>query len=135
MRSIVNALSRAPVRAAFALAACLTLVANIPGKGAAAAELTFDLHVERGRLSGNVRTIQVKQDDAVKLRFTTDRKLILHLHGYDIEKGITPGVVGELTFTARATGRFPLHGHGPNERAGGHGHEEPPLAYVEVYPR
>ncbi len=35
----------------------------------------------------------------------------LHLHGYDIEKRIEPGAVTEMTFTARATGRFPVEVH------------------------
>ena len=54
---------------------------------------------------------------------------------HDIEKRIEPGVVGELTFRAYATGRFPLHSHASAERPGSHTHEEPPLAYIEVYPR
>ena len=71
----------------------------------------------------------------VKLRCTADKRQTLHLHGYDIELRVEPGVVADLTFTARATGRFPLHVHGPAERSGSHAHEEPPLATIEVYPR
>ena len=99
-----------------------------------AAEVTFDLHIERGRLPENMRVIRVKQGDVVRLRCTADRRTTVHLHGYDIELRIEPGVTRELTFTARATGRFPLHVHGPAERSGSHAHEEPPLATIEVYP-
>jgi hypothetical protein len=134
MKMIAKPIARALTASTLAFAACLMSAASVPGGQAVAAELTFDLRIERGRLTGNTRTIQVKQGDVVKLRFATDQKLTVHLHGYDIEKRIEPGVVGEISFTARATGRFPVHLHGANQ-PGGHGHEERPLAYVEVYPR
>jgi hypothetical protein len=128
--SLVTAMSR--TRSTFVTFALGLLLAC---GGANAAELTFDLDIERGRLPENMRTIRVKQGDVVKLRFTTDQRQTLHLHGYDIELRIEPGVGGELTFTARATGRFPLQVHGPAERSGSHAHEEPPLATIEVYPQ
>jgi DNA-binding transcriptional LysR family regulator len=122
---------------AFALRLSLALAAGMASGGAIAiaAELTFDLHIERGRLPENMRTIRVKQGDIVKLRCTADRRTTLHLHGYDIELRIEPGATKELSFTARATGRFPLHVHGPAERSGSHAHEEPPLATIEVHPQ
>jgi hypothetical protein len=98
-----------------------------------AAELTFDLAVERGRVPQNMRLIRVKQGDVVKLRWRTDRSLLLHLHGYDIENKIEPGATAELTFTARATGRFPVHVHTPKQ-GGGPTHEAP-LVQIEVLPR
>jgi hypothetical protein len=111
------------------------LAAGMASGAALAAELTFDLHIERDRLPENMRTIRVKQGDVVKLRCTADRRTTLHLHGYDIELRVEPGATRELTFAARATGRFPLHVHGPAERSGSHAHEEPPLATIEVYPQ
>jgi hypothetical protein len=100
---------------------------------AMAAELTFDLKVEHGRVPDNMRVIRVKEGDVVKLRCTTDRPLVLHLHGYNIEKRIMPGPPSELTFTAYATGRFPVHVHA--QGADDHAHEEAPLVNIEVYPR
>ena len=102
--------------------------------GVPAAELTFDIKIEHGRVPENMRLIRVKQGDVVKLRWTTDQPLVLHLHGYDIEKRIVPGATAEIAFTAYATGRFPVHVHAQPER-GGHGHGETPLTNVEVYPR
>ena len=101
--------------------------------GVSAEQLTFDLKVERGRVASNMQLIRVKQDDVVRLRWSTDRALDLHLHGYDIEQKIVPGSVSELTFTARATGRFPVEVHTP-KRGGGHSHGAP-LVQIEVYPR
>ena len=98
------------------------------------AEVAFDLRIERGRVAANMRLIRVRQGDAVKLRWTTDRPIILHLHGYDIEAKVEPGAVTEMAFTARATGRFPIEEHRPNAK-GGHSHGEAPLVRIEVYPR
>ncbi len=102
---------------------------------AMAAELTFDLKIDHGRVPDDMRLIRVKEGDVVKLRWTTDQAVVLHLHGYDIEKPIAPGAVTELTFTAYATGRFSLHVHAQGERAESHAHQEAPLIDVEVYPR
>lgn len=110
------------------------LIAGLVGIGGVSAEqLTFDLKVERGRVASNMQLIRVKQGDVVRLRWSTDRALDLHLHGYDIEQKIVPGSVSELTFTARATGRFPVEVHTP-KRGGGHSHGAP-LVQIEVYPR
>ena len=57
----------------------------------------------------------------------------VHLHGYDIEKEITPGAVSEMMFTARATGRFTVEPHLAKEPAGGHAHGDV-LVTIEVYP-
>ena len=134
MKGCGIAMARArPKLAAFGL--LTALVACIAPSGALAAELTFDLHIERGRVPENMRIIRVKQGDVVKLRCTADRRTTLHLHGYDIELRIEPRATRELSFAARATGRFPLHVHGPTERSGSHAHEEPPLATIEVYPQ
>jgi hypothetical protein len=104
-----------------------------PRTAVRAAELTFDLRIERGSVPANMRLVRVTQGDVVKLRWTADRATILHLHGYDIEMTVRPGAVADMSFTARATGRFPVSVHTP-QAGGGHTHE-PPLLHVEVHPR
>jgi hypothetical protein len=113
---------------------CL-LAASFAAVGANPTELTFDLRVENGRVPENMRLVRVIQGDVVKLRWHVDRPIVLHLHGYDIEKRVEPGTVGEMSFTARATGRFPLHAHTSGAPASDRAHDEAPLLYVEVYPR
>ena len=103
--------------------------------GVPAAELTFDIKMERGRVPDTKQLIRVNEGDVVKLRWTSDQPLILHLHGYDIEKRIAAGALTELGFTAYATGRFPIHVHAQGATASGHTHEDAPLAIIEVYPR
>ncbi len=97
-------------------------------------EVVFDLKVEKGKVAPSIRLIRVKQGDAVRLRWTTDRPIMLHLHGYDIEKTVEPGATTEMAFTAHATGRFPVEEHKPNAK-GGHSHGEAPLVRIEVRPR
>jgi hypothetical protein len=99
-----------------------------------AADLSFDLRIEKGRVAKAKRLIRVKQGDAVTLRWTTDRPLILHLHGYDIEKKVEPGAVTEMAFVARATGRFSVEEH-KTDAKGGHSHGEAALVRIEVLPR
>ena len=100
-----------------------------------AAELTFVLRIERDRVPDNMQVIRVKQGDVVKLRWSSDRPTILHLHGYEIETKVEPGAAAEMIFTARATGRFPVHLHQPNQRSSNHSHDESPVVRIEVYPR
>lgn len=114
------------------LIACM---ASIGTTSPSAAELAFDLKIERGRLPENMRLIRVEQGDVVTLRWSADRPVVLHLHGYDIEKRVDPGAVATMRFTASATGRFPVHIHANAPPRGDHASEEAPLADVEVYPR
>ena len=99
---------------------------------AKAADLTFDIRVDKGRVPESLRLIRVKQGDVVKLRWHVDRPMVLHLHGYDIEKRVQPDAVVEMSFTARATGRFALHAHASGTSRSA---DEAALLYVEVYPR
>jgi hypothetical protein len=114
--------------------AFLLIAAGSAFFGALAAELTFDLKVAHGRVPDTMRLIRVRQGDVVRLRWSTDQPLTLHLHGYDIEKHVEPGATTDLTFAASATGRFPVHVHAQGGRPDGHTHEEEPLVNIEVYP-
>ena len=100
---------------------------------AGATEVTYVLAVANGRVPENMRLIRVKQNDVVKLQWRTDKPMNVHLHGYDIEREIKPGAVTEMTFTARATGRFTIELHVGKTQAGGHAHGDV-LVTIEVYP-
>ena len=77
---------------------------------AQAPEVVFDLKIEKGRVAQNMRLIRVKQGDAVKLRWTSDRPIVLHLHGYDIEKKVEPGAVDGNGFHGPRHGKVPGRG-------------------------
>src|SRR6266516_7998718 len=98
---------------------------------AVAAEVTYALTVANGRVPDNMRLIRVKQNDVVKLEWRTDKPLSVHLHGYDIEQELKPGTVTEMTFTARATGRFTVEPHIGKTPSGGHAHGDV-LVTIEV---
>jgi hypothetical protein len=112
--------------------ALLALTGSLIAFAASAADVTFVLPIENGRVPENLRRIRVQQNDGVTLKWSSDRPITIHLHGYDIEKEVMPGAVTEMTFTARATGRFTIEPHTASA-SGGHGHA-PPLVTLEVYP-
>jgi hypothetical protein len=112
---------------------CGALIGHAAPAAAQTPEVVFEIGIENGRVPPRLRLIRVKQGDAVRLRWTSDRPIIVHLHGYDIETRVEPGAVAETTFTARATGRFPVEEHKPAAR--GHSHGEAPLVRIEVRPR
>jgi hypothetical protein len=114
------------------LLACVVGSITAPAK---AAEVTFSLRIEHGQVPEAMRVIRVKEGDFVLLLVSTDRTATLHLHGYDIERQVKPGTLTEFAFAAYATGRFPIHLHGPQGRSSAETHEEAPLVYIEVYPR
>jgi hypothetical protein len=95
---------------------------------AVAADRVFDLTIVHGALTGGQDTIRVQQNDNVVLRWHSDRPIVLHLHGYEIDTRVVPATVAEMRVEARATGRFPVHVHAAQARS------ESVLVYLEVYP-
>src|SRR5262245_22959336 len=91
----------------------------------------FDLRIENDRLGGDLKVIRVRRGDAVEIHWSANRRTVLHLHGYDIETTIEasnpeaskPQV---MSFTAHATGRFPIETHGRRHSV---------VIYLEVHPR
>jgi heme/copper-type cytochrome/quinol oxidase subunit 2 len=120
------------LRSAFASCGLALLLASAT-HAVSAAEVTFVLRIQNGRVPENMRLIRVKQNDVVKLQWSSDKAISLHLHGYDIEKAVAPGAVTEMTFTARATGRFTVAPHLAAQPGGGHAHGDA-LVTIEVYP-
>jgi hypothetical protein len=96
--------------------------------GSAMAEpRVFELAIKNGRLPENQRLVRVRQGDEVTLKWTADRVLTLHLHGYDLEAKLVPETPVDMRFTARATGRFPMEIHGAGT--------EHTIGHLEVHPR
>jgi len=111
---------------ACALAIALTILA--PCAATATEPKVFAMSLENGTLHGAKDTLRVKQGDEVELRWTSDRPMTLHLHGYDIESKLAPGEPAAMAFKATIPGRFPVEVHG----AGKGPHR--PVLYLEVYP-
>jgi len=113
----------------------LLLAISLTGalNAARAAQVTYALNIVNGHVPDNMRLIRVKQDDVVKLEWSTDKPMTVHLHGYDIEQELKPGAATQMTFTARATGRFTIEPHIGKTPSGGHAHGDV-LVTIEVYP-
>ena len=92
-------------------------------------EKTFNLSLRNGRLESKNNTLRVRRGERVELRFSTDRPIRLHLHGYDIEAGASPESPATISFTADIPGRFPV-----SEHAHGKAHHHQAVLYLEVHP-
>ncbi len=63
------------------------------------------------RVDGNAldpATITLDEGAQTILTLTSTRRVRFHLHGYDLERTLTPGEPVSLTFTATLTGRFTI---------------------------
>ena len=96
--------------------------AQAPGK-------SFDLVLADGRVPSERKTLRVKKGDQVELRWTSDRPIALHLHGYNLETSVAPQAPASMSFTASITGRFPV-----TEHARGAAHHHRAVLYLEVHP-
>jgi len=118
----------APVtnRGRLRLLAALAL-APLAASAAAPASRSFSVEIAAGRAKGD-DTLKVRQGDQVQVHFSSDRPMVLHLHGYDIDARVTPAAPATVTFKADLAGRFPVHEH--REGAGNHR----AVLFIEVHP-
>ena len=86
------------------------------------------LSVVNGAVAGVGDTVKVQQGDDLELRWSSDKPMQLHLHGYDIEIKVSPQAPAVMSFKANIPGRFPVEAHG---QAPGH---HRPVLYLEVHP-
>ena len=85
---------------------------------------TITLVVESGRPRGGIARPTVAKGGKVVVVVRTDAGEEVHLHGYDVEKPVTPGTPVRIPFTADLPGRFELELHHPDAL----------LAVIEVKP-
>jgi hypothetical protein len=109
--------------------ACIAMATALAGQ-AGATEQEFQLAIEHGALPAAQRVLRIHEGDQVRLVWRSDRPVTVHLHGYDIEWHVGAGGVAQSSFTAYASGRFPIELHGSDD-----GRHTAPLAVLEVYPK
>jgi outer membrane lipoprotein SlyB len=85
---------------------------------------TITIRVVGGVPQGGIARPKVKKGDRVVIVVRTDAGEEVHMHGYDIERTVTPGKPVRLPFTATIPGRFEVELH----------HPDSVLAVVEVRP-
>ena len=94
------------------------------------ATVRIEIRIENRKLVGD-QVIRLTQGQRVEIVWITDEAVELHMHGYDIRVEISPDGPATMTFTAHATGRFPVTSHGFGDE---HGHGHVTLAYIEIHP-
>ena len=72
-------------------------------------ERTFDVSIEGGEM--NPAEISVNEGDTVTLHISSDERMELHVHGYDLERSVGPGPAADAQFEADLTGRFEIEDH------------------------
>lgn len=87
----------------------------------------FELHIQRGKVMIDAQTIRVSQGDQVELSWSSDKPVMLHLHGYNLHAEVTPHVPAVMQFKAHASGRFPVESHNVSDHSS--------LIYLEVHPK
>jgi hypothetical protein len=116
----------ATIATSIAIMAATAIATSGTAAAQPAAAKVLDILLVKGRASGE-ETLRVKRGERVELRFNSDRPIMLHLHGYDIERKAAPKMPAVMAFEARIAGRFPVSEHG------GSGHHRA-IVYLEVHP-
>jgi hypothetical protein len=96
-------------------------------------ERLFNINIKDGQIPSSERVMRVKKGDQVTWKIKSDAEGELHIHAYQIDLTIKPGLEKRHTFSAFATGRFRVEWHPESERGKGIHHQES-LALFEVFP-
>lgn len=102
----------------------VTTTDTVPTPPAASKPETITIVVKGGRPQGGIQRPTVDKGDRVVLVVRTDAGEQVHLHGYDVERPVTPGTPLRIPLTASIPGRFELELHHPDAL----------LAVIEVRP-
>jgi hypothetical protein len=75
------------------------------------AEQRIEVTFAHGKASGDTGRVQVAKGTSVTVVVTSDVADEVHLHGYDIEKELSPGAPATLQFDATIAGVFEVELH------------------------
>ena len=90
---------------------------------------TERIRIAGGEVVGGPKTITVEKGDRVRIVVSADAHDDIHLHGYDVEKEVSPGEPARFDFKASIEGQFEMESH-VAEDAG----REPKIANLVVEP-
>ena len=77
----------------------------------APADVTVKAAVTDGQVSPPPHRVKVEQGETVRLVVTSDDPDRVHVHGYDLERQVTPSQPAVITFTADQVGVFEVETH------------------------
>lgn len=117
-----DARGRSVAVALLAFVALAALFLALRPTAAAPQERTFYVAITQAMEPGE---LVVNEGDDVTIRFSADRDVTAHLHGYDLKSEIGAGSTASLRLRADRTGRFPIE----DERT------DAPIATLVVQPR
>jgi len=81
------------------------------------------ISIEDGQVSNGLEVITLKKNDQVKLTFTSNNEIEIHLHGYDIKNLVKPNETSVMEFKAIATGRYNVTSHSDQADGNHHNHD------------
>lgn len=99
-----------------------------------AKEVHAFLDLSKGSVPKNQKLIQVKKDDYIVLKVSSDMPGEFHLHAYLLAQKLQPNDPQILRFKAFATGRFQFEWHPAADTVPLTTHRHVPLASLEVFP-
>ena len=76
-------------------------------------ERLVKLEIKQRSILDGLTSIRVGQGESIRLHWTSDEAVVLHLHGYDIKEDVPKGGEAVIEFNANATGRFLITSHQP----------------------
>lgn len=97
--------------AAVVAIAVVAFVIAKPGSDDTSGPQTIRIQLKNHDPVGGRRVIKVKKDDRVLIVVSSDKPETVHLHGYEIEREITPSKPGRFAFRAKNEGAFELESH------------------------
>ncbi len=84
-----------------------------------------EVNIRDGRPAGGARAISFRTGETGRIDVTSNTPSGIHLHGYDIERPVSPGKTTRVRFKANIEGVFELEDHASGQQ----------LASVKVSPR
>jgi hypothetical protein len=101
---------------ALLLAAALPVACSSPPQASPPVPKTITVRVAGGVVSPPPGRVAVPVHTRLHLVVDSDRADTAHVHGYDVEFPVGPGVPGSADFTADITGVFDVELHGADQR-------------------
>jgi hypothetical protein len=100
-----------PADSAAATASSGSAASSSSGTPSAGTEQRIEVTFAHGKASGDTGRVQVAMGTSVTLVVTSDVADQVHVHGYDLEKELTPGTPVTLQFDATVAGVFEVELH------------------------
>jgi hypothetical protein len=100
-----------PADSATATSTSASASSSASGTPSAGTQQRIEVTFANGKASGDTGRVQVAEGTSVTLVVTSDVADEVHVHGYDIEKELTPGTPVTLQFDATIAGVFEVELH------------------------